>query len=83
MYLAGEAPSEGVEGIGAQTANLLSTIDRLLNESGSDKLRVLMATIYLPDMADYAAMKKACDAWAPEGDAPPRATVEARLVHPS
>lgn len=83
IYLAGQVPSEAVEGIGAQTADVLSTIDRLLNEGGSDKRRVLMATIYLADMADYAGMNEAWDAWVPEGDAPPRATVEARLANPS
>ncbi|MFG0678752.1 hypothetical protein [Delftia sp. WSY_7] len=30
-----------------------------------------MATIYLADMADYIAMNKAWDAWAPKGNAPP------------
>ncbi|WP_376783090.1 RidA family protein [Delftia tsuruhatensis] len=82
-HLAGEAPSVGVEGIGAQTADVLATIARLLDEGGSDKRRVLMATIYLADMADYAGMNEAWDAWVPEGDDPPRATVEARLVNPS
>lgn len=83
IYLAGQVPAEGVEGIGAQTADVLSTIDRLLNEGGSDKRRVLMATVYLADMADYAGMNEAWDAWVPEGDAPPRATVEARLANPA
>lgn len=32
---------------------------------------------------DYAAMNAVWDAWVPSGDPPARATVEARLAHPS
>ncbi|MFB0936922.1 MAG: Rid family hydrolase, partial [Propionivibrio sp.] len=40
------------------------------------------ATIYLRDMADYAAMNAVWDEWVPEGTAPVRACVEARLANP-
>lgn len=41
-----------------------------------------MATVYLADMADYAGMNEAWDAWVPAGNAPPRAAVEAKLAKP-
>ena len=65
-----------------QTREVLASIDRLLAKAGSDKSRLLMATIYLTDMRDYAAMNEAWDAWVPEGTAPARACVEARLANP-
>lgn len=40
----------------AQTANALAAIDVILARVGSDKSRVLDATIFLADGADFAAM---------------------------
>ena len=55
---------------------------RLLAQAGSDKSQLLMVTIYLADMADYDAMNAVWDAWLPEGCAPARACVQARLARP-
>lgn len=82
IYLAGQVPSDGIHDIKEQTADVLATIDRLLNEGGSSKQSILMATVYLADMADYAGMNEAWDAWVPAGNAPPRAAVEAKLAKP-
>lgn len=45
-----------------QTANVLADIDRMLAQLGSDKTRILDATIFLADRRDFAAMNAACDA---------------------
>jgi enamine deaminase RidA (YjgF/YER057c/UK114 family) len=66
-----------------KTREVLETIDRLLNEVGSDKSRILMAQIFLPDLADYAAMNAVWDQWVVAGHAPPRATVQAQLANPA
>ena len=66
----------------AQTANVLAQIDALLTEVGITKSRIVDTTIYLADMADYNAMNTAWDQWVEEGQAPARATVEARLANP-
>jgi len=66
----------------AQTANLLASVETLLAQAGSDKSRVLLATIYLADMADYDAMNAVWDAWVPPGHAPTRACVQAKLANP-
>ena len=42
-----------------------------------------MAQIFLPDLADYAAMNAVWDSWVVAGHAPPRATVQARLANPA
>jgi len=76
-----EVPSNLDAGITAQTENLLASIERLLLQVGSDKAKILQATIYLADMQDYDAMNLVWDAWLPEGSAPVRACVEARLAN--
>lgn len=81
VYLV-EVPSNLDGDIRAQTENLLASIERLLAQAGSDKSRLLMVTVYLSDMADYDAMNAVWDAWVPEGYAPTRACVQARLAHP-
>ena len=43
---------------------------------------ILSATIYLPDMADFAAMNAVWEAWVVPGQTPARATVEAKLAAP-
>jgi len=66
----------------AQTANALAAIDVILARVGSDKSRVLDATIFLTDGADFAAMNAAWDAWVVAGSAPVRCTVQAKLMNP-
>lgn len=66
----------------AQTANALAAIDVLLARVGSDKSRILDATIFLANTADFAAMNAAWDAWVVAGNAPVRCTVQAQLMNP-
>lgn len=80
VYLAGQV-GEGAS-VREQTRSILAEIDRLLALSGSSKERILTAQIWLADMADFAEMNSAWDAWVPAGHAPARATGEARLAAP-
>ena len=82
VYLAGQVPDDSSQDIRGQTAQVLAMVDRLLAEAGSDKAHILSLTIYLKDMADYAAMNAVWDAWVAEGAAPGRACVEAKLYDP-
>ena len=66
-----------------QTANTLAQIDAMLEKLGSEKSRILDATIFLANKDDFAAMNKAWDAWVVAGNAPARATVEAKLANPA
>ncbi|EOJ9615512.1 RidA family protein [Serratia marcescens] len=66
----------------SQTANALAAIDVLLARVGSDKSRILDATIFLANSADFAAMNAAWDAWVVAGSAPVRCTVQAQLMNP-
>ena len=61
---------------------MLASIDHLLAQAGSDRSRLLMVTIYLTDMRDYAVMNEVWDDWVPQGTAPVRACIEAKLANP-
>lgn len=65
-----------------QTREVLRRIDTLLAEAGSDRSRLLSATIYLKHMEDFAAMNATWEAWVPGGAAPARTTVQANLASP-
>jgi enamine deaminase RidA (YjgF/YER057c/UK114 family) len=57
-------------------------VDKLLAEARTDSAHILMAQIFLADMADFAGMNEVWDDWVAPGDAPPRATVQAKLAKP-
>src|SRR3546814_13222763 len=65
-----------------QTKDILARIDELLAEAGSDKTKLLSATIWLTDIATFDQMNGLWDAWVEPGAAPARACVEARLAAP-
>jgi enamine deaminase RidA (YjgF/YER057c/UK114 family) len=81
-YLAGQVADDPTADITGQTRQVLAQIDALLEEAGSDKTKVLLATVYLPDIADFAAMNAVWEAWVVPGQTPARATVEAKLASP-
>jgi enamine deaminase RidA (YjgF/YER057c/UK114 family) len=81
VYLAGQVADDGKADMATQTKQVLASIDRLLAEVGSDKTRLLSATIFLPDMADFPTLNAAWEAWVVPGHTPARATVEAKLAN--
>lgn len=78
VYLCGQVGDGST--VADQTRNCLGRIDRLLEEAGSSRARILQATVWLAHMADYDAMNEVWDDWVPEGCAPARACGEARLA---
>ncbi len=73
---------DGVD-ITDQTKKVLAEIDRLLAEVGSDKSKILQATIWLADMGDFAAMNSVWESWVTAGATPTRATGEVKLASPA
>ncbi len=82
VYLAGQVAQDPSADVTGQARQILGQIDALLAEAGSDKTRILSATIWLADIATFAQMNQAWDAWVPAGHTPARATVEASLAAP-
>ncbi len=81
-YFSGQVPKDADEDITGQTTQVLTEIDRLLADAGSDKTRILQCQIFLADIKLINAMNVVWDAWVAKGNTPPRATVEAKLANP-
>lgn len=82
-YLSGVVADKTVgQSVYEQTKDVLAQIDDMLAQAGSDKTRILKANIWLTDIATFAQMNRAWDAWVVAGKTPARATVESRLAAP-
>src|ERR1700719_934254 len=83
VYLAGVvAKTTAGDSVARQTQEVLAIIDGHLAKAGSDKSKLLTATIYLTDMKTFAEMNAVWDGWVSAGNTPARATVEAGLAAP-
>ncbi len=83
VYLAGQVADKAAGGsVTDQTTEVLNLIDGLLAKAGTDKTKLLSATIYLSDIATFAEMNAVWEAWVVAGQTPARATLEAKLAHP-
>jgi len=58
IYLAGKTGGQGDPGIQPQTRRTLESIKGALERFGSSMDKVLKCTVYLTDMADWAAMNE-------------------------
>ena len=83
IFLAGQVARDPSQPVADQTSQVLAEVDRLLAAAGSSRSRLVSVTIYLADMADFAAMNSVWDAWVPPDAKPARATVEAKLATPA
>ena len=83
VYLAGQVANQAAgQSVAEQTRDILSIIDSLLAEAGTDKSKLLMVNIWLTDMATFQEMNAVWDSWVAPGNTPARATVEAKLAAP-
>jgi enamine deaminase RidA (YjgF/YER057c/UK114 family) len=82
IYLAGQVANDAGADITVQTQQVLQKVDALLTEAGSDKTKILSAQIWISNIGHFAQMNEVWDAWVPEGQAPARACIEARLASP-
>src|SRR6478752_2360966 len=83
VYLAGVV-ANNAKGKSAteRTQDILSIIDGHLAKAGTDKSKLLTATIYITDMTTFPEMNAVWDGWVSAGNTPARATVEAKLATP-
>ena len=81
VFIGGQTSADPAPDVRIQTAKVLEKIDGFLDKAGIDKTRLVSAQVWLADIArDFAGMNEVWEAWVPEGCAPTRATVEARLA---
>lgn len=81
IYLSGQV-GDPAGNIIEQTTEILAKIESLLAEAGSNKTRILSATIWLKDMAEFASFNEVWDAWVVTDKEPARACGTSDLAHP-
>ena len=79
IYVCGHTADDKSLDAKGQTEQILSKIDDRLAKCGSDKSKLLMATIYLSNMDDKQKMNEAWTAWLGSLKRPARACVGAPL----
>ncbi len=83
VYLAGQVADTPVPSVAEQTQQILGKIDRLLQQAGTDKSKLLSANIWLADISRFDDMNQVWDAWVSPGNTPARATVQSTLARPA
>ncbi len=81
VYLAGQVGAG--ETVTEQMTAVLQQIDQLLSSVGSDRSKLLSATIWLANIETFAEMNDVWLSWVDPNNKPVRATVEARLAAPA
>jgi len=83
IYLSGQVATDSAgRSVTEQTREILRQIDELLAEAGTDKTKLLQASIFIVDLATFAEMNQVWDAWVSPGNAPCRTTIQAKLAAP-
>ncbi|MEL6299363.1 MAG: RidA family protein [Pseudomonadota bacterium] len=82
VFTAGVVADDLTKDVRGQTMDVLEEIDRLLALCGSDKSKIVSATIWVTDIRNRDAMNEAWTAWTGKKDLPVRACIEARLATP-
>jgi enamine deaminase RidA (YjgF/YER057c/UK114 family) len=82
VFTAGIVADDLTQDVKGQTQQVLKDIDRLLTLAGTDKSKLVSATIWLPDVRTRDAMNEVWSAWTGPSSLPARACVEAKLADP-
>lgn len=81
VYLV-EVPVTLSANISDQSKELLGLVEENLKKYASNKGRILSCTIYLKDIRHLELFNAIWDEWLPDGAAPVRACIEAKLANP-
>ena len=82
VYVAGLTADNRAASMKDQTAEILQKIDAALEKAGTNKTRLLTATVYVSDMSQKEEMNQAWLAWIDPNNPPTRATVGTVLGTP-
>ena len=75
-------PSDSSAGIEGQVAQVLAALDGLLAEAGTDRSRLLTATIWLRRMSDYPAAIAVWNGWVDAANPPAFTCCRADMARP-
>ena len=82
VFTAGIVADNTALDVKGQTKQILAELDRLLKLAGTDKTKLVSATIWLTDIRTRDAMNEVWNEWTGLNNLPTRACVEARLADP-
>jgi enamine deaminase RidA (YjgF/YER057c/UK114 family) len=82
VFLAGITPKDLNQDVKGQTKQVVDEIDRLLKVCGTDKSKIVTATIWVPDIRLRDPMNEIWIAWTQGQNLPARACIEAKLADP-
>jgi enamine deaminase RidA (YjgF/YER057c/UK114 family) len=82
VFTAGIVAEDISQDAKGQAEQILKEIDRLLGLCGTDKSKVVSATIWVSDVRYRERMNEAWNAWTGGKNLPARACVEAKLADP-
>ena len=82
VFTAGIVAEDLKQDAKGQTQQILREIDRLLKMGGSDKSKLVSATIWVTDIRNRDAMNEAWNAWTGGENLPGRACIQAALADP-
>ncbi len=82
VFTAGIVADDVNQDVKGQTRQILKEIDRLLGVCGTDKSKVMTATIWVTDIRLRDAMNDAWIEWTAGQNLPGRACIEAKLADP-
>lgn len=82
VYLAGQVADDWSGDIAQQTREALANIDKMLALAGTDKSKLLSATIWVRRLADYDAMNAVWDGWLAEDATPGRSCAVVEMADP-
>ena len=83
VYVAGTTATDRSVGMKQQTEQVLAKIEGLLARCGTNKSKLLTATVYISDMAQKPAMNDAWLAWIDRENPPTRVCVTVELGTPT
>ena len=80
VFLSGMVADDKFQDMKGQTAQVLKKIDGVLAQAGTNKSRILSATVYMADASLKDAMNEAWMAWVDRSNLPTRTAVGAALT---
>ena len=80
VYLSGIVADDKTLPMKGQTEQVLRKIDAILAEAGTDKSKILSATVYLADIDQKDSMNEAWMAWVDRNNLPARAAIGVALT---
>ena len=83
VYLCGQVADDFEADLQEQTRQMLAKVDKHLQEAGSDRSKMLTATVYINDISKVAAMNEVWGEWLGDGPRPARTCVQATLARPN